>query len=364
MHSLEGQISPNEITRLEQPVIELDQKYIQLKDAIAERCQELDTALVQSQGVQDALDSIIAWLTLAEGQFKNIQRPASLLKERLEEQLREQRVFQSDIETHVSSIDSVYLSASELISSSSNTRVAKKIESKLQDVRTRFEKLYDKSQKRLEFLEDISIQLQNFNDESKQFEDWYNSIIDLLESRDLVKLSIEEYSLKIREIAKNKDDKRPLFEGIIKNGKDLVNQRDVIDTAPVRDRVKAMENQWRDLSSILDEKQKLSRQRSEQLSNYETLREQVYEWLQKMEVKVIRLESVAVELDTLKKQNEELKPITKEYRDYSVTIDKINDVGMLYDSLLRGDRSDSPSRRRSQGYSPTKRTSVAVSPCK
>lgn len=319
---------------------------------------------MQSQGVQDALDSIIAWLTLAESQFKNIQRPASLIRERLEEQLREQRVFQSDIETHVSSIDSVYLSASELISSSSNARVAKRIESKLQDVRSRFEKLYDKSQKRLVFLEDIYTQLQGFNEEAKQFEEWYSGIVDILESRDLPKLSIEEYSHRMREVAKNRDDKRGLFEDVIKNGKELVNQRDVIDTAPVRDRVKAMENQWRDLNSILDEKQKLSKQRSEQLNTYESLREQVYEWLHKIEHKVARLESVAVEIETLKKQNDELKPITKEYRDYAGTIDKINDVGMLYDSLLRGDRSDSPSRRRSQGYSPTKRTSIAVSPRK
>lgn len=58
LRSLEGQISPSEITRLEQPVIELDQKYTQLGNALAERCQELDTALVQSQGVQDALDGI------------------------------------------------------------------------------------------------------------------------------------------------------------------------------------------------------------------------------------------------------------------------------------------------------------------
>lgn len=58
LRSLEGQISPSEIARLEQPVIELDQKYTQLGNALAERCQELDTALVQSQGVQDALDGI------------------------------------------------------------------------------------------------------------------------------------------------------------------------------------------------------------------------------------------------------------------------------------------------------------------
>lgn len=361
LRSLEGQLSPGEIARLEEPVVELDHKYNQLRNALADRCQELDTALVQSQGVQDALDSIIAWLTFAENEFKNLQRPASLIKERLEEQLHEHRVFQSDIDTHVASIDSVYLSASELISCASNARVAKKIETKLNDVKTRFEKLQDRTQKRGVFLEDVHHGLAVFVGNSNQFEKWYSGILEIIESREFTKLSIEEYSIRMQEIARNRDDKRNLFEDTIKGGKDLTNERNVTDTAPVRDKIKAMENQWKELGSLLDEKQRLSKQRSEQLNAYENLREKVNEWLQRMENKVSRLTPVAIEIETLKQQNDELKPIAKEYRDYSNTIDKINDIGTTYDSLIKGDRPDSPSRRRSV-YSPTKRPTT--SPCK
>ncbi|XP_068893478.1 microtubule-actin cross-linking factor 1 isoform X26 [Tenebrio molitor] len=356
LHSLQGQISPSEMSRLEQPVVELEQKYNQLSNALADRCQELDTALVQSQGVQDALDGIISWLNSAESQFKNMQRPASLIKERLDEQLREHRVFQSDIDTHISSIDSVYLSASELIASSSNARVAKKIETKLNDVKARFEKLFDRAQKRGEFLEEVNKGLTVFVAGATQFEQWHASIVEIIESREFAKLSIEEYAVRMQEIAVNRDDKRGLFEEVIKGGKDLLNKRDTTDTANVRDRVKSMENQWRELGNLLDEKQKLSKQRSEQLNAYEALREQVCDWLSRFESRVSRLDVIAIDIDTLKKQNEELKPIGKEYKDYGSTIDKINDIGTAYDNLIRGDRPDSPSKRRSQVYSPTKRT--------
>lgn len=76
-----------------------------------------------------------------------------------------------------------------------------------------------------------------------------------------------------------------------------------------------------------------------------------------MENKVNRLEVVAIDLDILKKQNAELKPITKEYKDYSITIEKVNDVGLVYENLIRGDQPDSPTKRKSQSYSPTKRPS-------
>lgn len=60
----------------------------------------------------------------------------------------------------------------------------------------------------------------------------------------------------------------------------------------------------------------------------------------------------------------ELQPLMKEYRDYGNTIDKVNDLGNMYDGLLRGERPESPPRRRSSAYSPTKRTSATASPCK
>ncbi|KAK5647774.1 hypothetical protein RI129_002666 [Pyrocoelia pectoralis] len=362
LRSLEGQLSPIEMSRLEQPVNELDQKYKQLGNALAERCQELDTALVQSQGVQDALDGIFNWLNSAENQFKNLQRPASLIKDRLEEQLREHRVFQSDIDTHISSIDSVYLSASELIVSTSNARVAKQIEIKLNDVKNRFEKLFDRTQKRAEFLEDVNSNLSVFLSHSTQFEQWYCGIVELLDSRDFAKLSIQDYTIRMSEIAGNRDGKKDLFETTIRDGKELVNHRDVTDTAPVRDRIKAMENQWKELNNLLDEKHKLSLQRAEQLNIYEALRLQVTEWLTKTETKVVRLEIVAVDMETLRLQNDELKPIAKEYRDYAVTIDKVNDIGNSYDNLVKSERPDSPTKKRAQAYSPTKRTNIAVSP--
>lgn len=334
----------------------LENKYNQLGTAIANRCQELDTALVQSQGVQDALDGIIDWLNQAENQFKNMQRPASLVKERLEEQLREHRVFQSDIDTHISSIDSIYLSANELIVSTSNVRVAKKIEGKLNDVKVRFEKLFDRAQKRGVFLEETNQDLRVFNNQTIKFEDWYNSVMEIIESKDLTKLPIEEYVSQLKKIASNRDDNRNMYEDTVKIGKDLLNKRDVTDTANVRDKVKSMENQWKELDALLEEKAKISKLRAEQLNAYETLRLQVTDWLSRMELRVAHLEIVAVEIETLKKQNEELKPIAKDYKDYSSTIDKINDVGSIYDSLIRGDRADSPSKRKT--FSSTKRPSL------
>lgn len=69
--------------------------------------------------------------------YRSLMRPASLQKERLEEQLREHRLLQSDMDNHRPSVESVAQSAQELVATASNARLAKKIETKLRDVTSR-----------------------------------------------------------------------------------------------------------------------------------------------------------------------------------------------------------------------------------
>lgn len=71
LRSLEGSSRlESEARHLAEPVRELEDKYRQLSQALADKCQELDMALVQSQGLQDALDSLSSWLNNVEAQFK------------------------------------------------------------------------------------------------------------------------------------------------------------------------------------------------------------------------------------------------------------------------------------------------------
>lgn len=66
---------------------------------------------------------------------------------------------------------------------------------------------------------------------------------------------------------------------------------------------------WKDLNISLEEKQKSSRARAEQLNAYERLREAVIDWLSNFEGRINRLEIVALDLNVLKRQSDELKVI-------------------------------------------------------
>lgn len=88
----DSQMSPQERRQIEQTPVELQQRYEALKVAMGNLCGDLETALGQSQGVQAALANIADWLDKVDDQFKQLNKPASLIRDRLDEQIRQLKV--------------------------------------------------------------------------------------------------------------------------------------------------------------------------------------------------------------------------------------------------------------------------------
>ncbi|KAI5641273.1 spectrin repeat domain-containing protein [Phthorimaea operculella] len=414
--SLEGNLTPSEIRQLEVPVLDLSNRYQDLSGAVGSRCAELEAALLQCQGLQDAAETQANWLGQAESVFKNQAKPASLIRERLEEQVREHRIAHSEVEARRPTLAKLLSSARDAALNPSNARIAKKLEQRAEDIYARYEKLLERSIKRAQFLDEVAAELMQFTQQATKLE----SAAAQLNDADLSRLPADELRARLSDLAHFRDKQMPLLEECLRNGKALISKKDVTDTHVVRDRMKALENVWRDFNTSLEEKQKLSKQRADQRDQYETLKIQnvwrdfntsleekqklskqradqrdqyetlkiqnvwrdfntsleekqklskqradqrdqyetlkiqVLDWLQSMENRVGRLQPVAVDLEIVKQQQDELRPLAKEYRDFSITIDKVNEAGAIYEALTRGERADSPHRKR-QLYSPTKR---------
>ncbi|GFW43673.1 hypothetical protein TNCV_4770221 [Trichonephila clavipes] len=320
----DSDISLSDRRAIENKVKRLEDEYNNLCNLVNGRTNELQMALLHSQDIQDGLDSILKWLDDVESNLRNQNRPVSLIKEKLEEQIQAHKF---------------------------NQRLAKKIESKLKEVNVRFEKLCEKAQKRSDLLEEVCKSLSTFTSGANRFEEWLNAMFELTRKRetDARDTSISE------DIINQKEAKREEFEEVLRSGKGLVGKRDVTDTSVVKDRMKSLEQQWKELGDFVTEQHRKNKEKMEQLSAYETLRAKVLEWLTSMELKIDNLEPVALDKEVLRRQSMEIKALAKEHTDYGATIDKVNDLGNNYDALLRGENprhySGSPTRKPS---SPTR----------
>ena len=356
----DGSLSPQETRQIEQTPVELQQRYDAIAEAVANRCAELDTALVQSQGVQDALANIAGWLDLADGSLRNINKPASLIRERLDEQIRQIRVLQADIDSHEPSIQKMYHAAQDFVQSAKNVRESKKIETKVKEVQKKFENLVRTTQQKAAFFAEVSDELEDFTARVESFDEWYIEMIEILESREMLVMDADESAQKVDEIARRKEAKRADFEDMLRLGKGLVSKKDVTDTQQCKDTIKELEEKWRELGEILGERQNQNRARKQSLNAYEAMREEVTRWLIKMERKIESLEPVAVDLDILKRQADEVKPLMQEYTAYSKTIDKFNEVALQYDALFRGGMENGSLSRRTS-VSPRKSSMTPAS---
>ncbi|XP_035227819.1 dystonin-like, partial [Stegodyphus dumicola] len=354
----DSDISPLEKQAISNKVKGLEQDYNDLCNMVNAKSNELQMALLHSQDIQDGLDRILKWLDDTETNLKNQSRPVSLIKEKLEEQIQMHKMLLSDIDGQKPTLDAVNDSARELLNSS-NQRLAKKIESKLKDVNLKFEKLCEKAQKRSDLLEEVCKALGAFSTLATKFEDWLTTMLEITRNKDQSRSDGSSLSV-IEDVINQRDARKEEFEEILRSGKVLVGKRDVTDTSIVKDKMKSLEQQWKELGDLVAEQHRKNKERAEQLSAYEALRAKVLEWLSSMEIRVDNLEPVALDKEVLRRQSLEIKTLAKEHADYAPTIDKINDLGNSYEAMLKGDSprhfSGSPSRKPSSPtrLSPTK----------
>ncbi|KAL7025323.1 hypothetical protein ACKWTF_013447 [Chironomus riparius] len=330
--SLTGITTPSENAGLEIPVDEVKRDYKSLLDAVDNRCKLLEVAYVQAQGVQDALDNLIAHMKQTEDNIHIQSQPASLIVEKLLEQIREHQFILSDLETHRASLNSVTESAKELLKVPSNARLAKVIETKLRNVTDHYSRLRDKAVAHNEFLEAILKKLTKFNNDSTIVE---TELKHLQELSHIDEKSIEVLMKYLQDIVQNRKKIQPAYEDCIYLGRDLVERKDVTDTYVVKDKMKRLQTLWDSLERRLDDKLKLTKQKSEKLGAFEICKTEIYLWLSQMETRTSAFDPVALDLSVIRRQSDEHKLLLNEYKEFNRVIQRINDIGAEYDSLIR-----------------------------
>ncbi|CAL1261306.1 unnamed protein product [Larinioides sclopetarius] len=349
-------IAPVEAKDIENTLNKLQEDYAELITSIASRIKELQIALIHSQDIQGGLDRILKWLEETETAMKLHNKPVSLIIEKLEAQVQEYKILKSDIENQKQSIDMLASSAKE-ISSDANPKLLKKVDTKLKDISQRFDKLCEKISKRWALLEEVSENVHAFQEMSLRLDEFFSATLERIESIDNAhRTDVDGFSSIIEYTLNQRNSKKDDFEQLLKVGKMLAEKKDVSDTSLVKDKIKSLEEQWKNIGDLLNEKKQMGKARSEQLATYDTLRVKILDWLLKMERDFEKLEPVALDQIVLKKQATETQHLLKEHTDYSSPVEKINDLGVSCESVMKLDSSKGKSSPVKKAPSPTRKS--------
>lgn len=93
----------------------------------------------------------------------------------------------------------------------------------------RYDRIVDKTIKRGDLLAQVHQNLSLFNDQASQLERWLGEALEIIP---------EASPNKIEDLIAQKEASKNTLDQVVMNGKTLINNKDVTDTANLRDRIK------------------------------------------------------------------------------------------------------------------------------
>ena len=299
----------NTIRYINDLVKSLERDHADLMDTMTAKSNTLQTALVQSQGIQEGIDGLLKWLRDAESTLNNM-RPISLSEDNLNDQGKEYQVLQADVDTHEPSVRSVTRSGAAL----SDPEMASAVHEKLQDLNDRFDTVADKCQERGNDIKNVSKKLKDFNESATALHQWIAPMLETLKSRETAHLDTFHFKQKLSEITSESRDKEDELERLRHLVGTLIQSPKTGDVSKVKDTMEKLEQNWRDLEDTLSDKRKEAGMREEQSSRFEDMKDSVLRWLTYMENRIDDLEPVAIDFEMIEKQIEEIEVSQGEHK--------------------------------------------------
>lgn len=172
---LEAMGMRNKADDAKKKVQDVKQKHDGLCEEIAEKEQQLDTAVSQQQSIVNRLDSLKAWATEAENVLDD--RPLiSLDKDKLNQQVQDQRVLNSEIETNKGLIE-------RLMNEAADTSSSQDAEETLADLRELLGELEHKAEIRTYELEEVLLNINDIEGHMTAVDGWVTEAIKSLKSK-------------------------------------------------------------------------------------------------------------------------------------------------------------------------------------
>lgn len=272
---------------------------------VTERANDLQTAVTKSQGVQDAVDQLLTWLKETDRKL-GLLKPVSLNQDKLNEQAQQLSIIDKDIESHKPSVDSVKQAASDLIKTC-DLDMAKTLEGKINDIGSKFLGAQKKCRGATKELNDVSEKLNRFHDNLELVKTWIQMNTDSLESSDWSKKPIDQLKFKVDSVKMEKERQLQSMEQLQSVGRDLIEDPRTGDPAAIKMALDNLDKAWSRLDMILNQRDSEASLKESRESDYQRIKGEIVRWLSGMETDVDGFEPVAVDMDVVAKQIEELQ---------------------------------------------------------
>ncbi|XP_072247231.1 dystonin isoform X13 [Leuresthes tenuis] len=313
--------------KLEDDLEGVNSKWNTLNKKIAERSAQLHEALLHCGRFQDALESLLSWLTDTE-ELVASQKPPSAEFKVVKAQIQEQKLLQRLLDDRKPTVELIKKEGgkvAELAESVDKEKVAKEIECLGQ----RWDALLKKAENRHKQLESILVVTQQFHETLEPLSEWLAATEKHLANSEPIGTETSKLEDQISQHKKLQSDielQKKNVDQAISNGMELLKQTTGDEVVVIQGKLDGIKTKYAEINSMSDGVLKTLERVLSLSTKLQHTHQDLSAWLDKTEAEMnIFADQVPVGEQQAQSQNRQ-KALLKETKDQKPVLDKLNEL--------------------------------------
>uniref|UniRef100_A0A672SPZ7 Dystonin n=1 Tax=Sinocyclocheilus grahami TaxID=75366 RepID=A0A672SPZ7_SINGR len=313
--------------KLDQDLEEVNTRWNTLNKKVAERSAQLHEALLHCGRFQDALESLLSWLTDTEELVAN-QKPPSAEFKVVKAQIQEQKLLQRLLDDRRATVELIKTEGRK-VTDLADTVDKEKIAREIECLGQRWDDLLKKAENRQKQLENILVVAQQFHETLLPLTEWLTATEKRLANSEPIGTQtskLEEQISQHKALHEDIELRKQNIEQAILNGLELLKQTTGDEVVVIQGKLDGIKTRYSEINTMSNNVSKTLDKALSLATKLQNTHEELNAWLEKVESELAVFKAQEPVGEQLTCLQERQKTLMKEIKDQKPLVDSLNEV--------------------------------------
>uniref|UniRef100_A0A671KP03 Dystonin n=1 Tax=Sinocyclocheilus anshuiensis TaxID=1608454 RepID=A0A671KP03_9TELE len=313
--------------KLDHDLEEVNTRWNTLNKKVAERSAQLHEALLHCGRFQDALESLLSWLTDTEELVAN-QKPPSAEFKVVKAQIQEQKLLQRLLDDRRATVELIKTEGRK-VTDLADTVDKEKIAREIECLGQRWDALLKKAENRQKQLENILVVAQQFHETLVPLTEWLTATEKRLANSEPIGTQtskIEEQISQHKALHEDIELRKQNIEQAVLNGLELLKQTTGDEVVVIQGKLDGIKTRYSEINTMSNNVSKTLDKALSLATKLQNTHEELNSWLEKVESELATFTAQEPVGEQLTHLQERQKTLMKEVKDQKPLVDSLNEV--------------------------------------
>uniref|UniRef100_A0A8C7UPQ9 Dystonin n=1 Tax=Oncorhynchus mykiss TaxID=8022 RepID=A0A8C7UPQ9_ONCMY len=313
---------------LEHDLEDVNTRWNTLNKKIAERSVQLHEALLHCGRFQDALESLLSWLTDTEDLVSN-QKPPSAEFKVVKAQIQEQILLQRLLDDRRPTVELIKKEGGKVAELGAESVDKEKVGKEIECLGQRWDALLKKAENRHKQLKSILVVAQQFHETLEPLSEWLSATEKHLAKAEPIGTQtskLEEQISQHKALHEDIELRKQNVDQAISNGLELLKQTTGDEVVVIQGKLDGIKTRYAEINSMSGNVSQTLNQALTLASKLQHTHDDLSSWLENVEAELTAFAAQAPVGEQLVQAQDRHKALLKEARDHKPQVDKLNEV--------------------------------------